>query len=555
MRHPKEEETPNLEIAAGIWQVVTPLLLGLAIGFAMLLVLRWRDLRWTWALPGLPLAYLLATVGLWGPAFACGIASLLTAGVGAYWQGQDHYRGGEDARRAREAIGPVDALRSWRSRRRAPEQRVEPAKKSAVTRRRSGPGIALGTTPRGAAVSVPLGSSRGVHALVIGATGAGKTVTQAAIAQAHILAGLPVIVLDPKGDRLLRETLRLAAEQMGVPFRCWSPTGRPIYNPFARGGPTEVTDKALAGHEWSEPHYELATQRLLLKVTRTVQAAGMWPPTLSALARYMDPEELDHLASELGGDIAEEISAYVDGLSARAKADLGGGRDRLSVLAEGELGPLLDPSLGEGDEIDLARALQQGEVVYFHIDADRFPAASKLLGAALVIDLVTLTADLQGDKTPGLVVIDEFAALAADQVSRLYARARSAGLSVMLGSQSLADLRAARPGEDSDTLTEQVLTNVTYVVAHRESDPDSAERLARMAGTQPSWVTTEKYGGRADGWLGQREGTRTREREFIVLPDQFKQLGVGEAVLIRPGAKEPGQVVRVYPPVELDGHG
>lgn len=427
-----DEPAPNLEIASGIWQVVTPLLLGLAIGFAMLLVLRWRDLRWTWALPALPLAYLLATVGLWGPAFACGIASLLTAGVGAYWQGQDHYRGGEDARRAREAIGPVDALRSWRSRRRAPEQRVEPAKKSVVTRRRSGPGIALGTTPRGAAVGVPLGTSRGVHALVIGATGAGKTVTQAAIAQAHILAGLPVIVLDPKGDRFLRETLRLAAEQMGLPFRCWSPTGRAIYNPFARGGPTEVTDKALAGHEWSEPHYELATQRLLLKVTRTLQAAGMWPPTLSALARYMDPEELDHLASELGGEISEEISAYVDGLSARAKADLGGGRDRLSVLAEGELGPLLDPSLGEGDEIDLARALQQGEVVYFHIDADRFPAASKLLAAALVIDLVTLTADLQGDKTPGLVVIDEFAALAADQVSRLYARARSAGLSVML---------------------------------------------------------------------------------------------------------------------------
>jgi hypothetical protein len=200
--------------------------------------------------------------------------------------------------------------------------------------------------------------------------------------------------LDPKGDRFLRETLRLAAERMGVPFRCWSPQGTAVYNPFARSGPTEVTDKALAGHQWTEPHYELATQRLLL------------------------------------------------------------------------------------------------------------PAASKLLGAALVIDLVTLT----------------------------------------------AELRAARLGDDSDTLTEQVLTNVSYAVVHREADPDSAERLARMAGTRAAWVTTEKFGGKADGWLGQREGTRTREREFIVLPDQVKSLGVGRAVLIQPATKTPGQVVRIFGP-------
>lgn len=47
-----------------------------------------------------------------------------------------------------------------------------------------------------------------------------------------------------------------------------------------------------------------------------------------------------------------------------------------------------------------------------------------------------------------------------------------------------------------------------------------------------------------------REGTRTREREFVVLPDQFKRLRTGEAVLILPGAKTPGEVVRVLAPVK-----
>ncbi len=141
-----------------------------------------------------------------------------------------------------------------------------------------------------------------------------------------------------------------------------------------------------------------------------------------------------------------------------------------------------------------------------HIDADRYPAASKLLGAALVIDLVGLTAELQGGQLRGLLAIDEFAALAAEQISRLFARARSAGLSVLLGTQSLADLRGARPEDASDTLTEQVLTNIEFAVVHREADPDSAERLARMAGTEPTWTTTRQIGGKLDGGFERRRG-------------------------------------------------
>ena len=183
-----------------------------------------------------------------------------------------------------------------------------------------------------------------------------------------------------------------------------------------------------------------------------------------------------------------------------------------------------------------------------NLDADRYPAASKLLAAALVMDLVTLVAEMQGSEARGLLVIDEFAALAAGQVSRLFGRARSAGLSVLLGTQSLADLRGARADDPSDTLTEQVLTNIEFAVVHREADPDSAERLARMAGTQPSWTTTERVGGKRDSWFQSREGTRTKDREFVVPPDEFKRLGTGEAVVIYPTAKPPAEIVRVFAP-------
>jgi type IV secretory pathway TraG/TraD family ATPase VirD4 len=278
-----------------------------------------------------------------------------------------------------------------------------------------------------------------------------------------------------------------------------------------------------------------------------MRAAGFWPPTLSSLVTHMDPERLDALASKAGGDVAERISDYVDSLGERGRFELKGGRDRLAVLAESELGRWLDPSIGAGEQVDLASSFACGDVLYFNLDADRYPMAAKLLAAALLIDLVGLSAELQGRGGGDLVVIDEFAALAAEQVSRLFARARSAGLSLLLGTQSLADLRAARPDDHSDTLTEQVLSNIEFAVVHRVGDPDSAERFARLAGTTPSWSVTQRINGNGSP-LGAGEGTRTREREFLIGPDQFKRLHTGEAVVINPKARHPAQIVRIWAP-------
>jgi len=519
------EQAPAVGVLIGI---------GFVVGFGALLCLRAARLRFAWALWGAPLAYLSWQFD-WRVGLALAWATVIAAGAGFLWHLQDLERGGEDAQRARESVGVARWLWSRLRAGRVGERRLLKGR------------IALGVTTLGTTCWVPFGHSRGVHALVLGATGSGKTVTQAAIAQIHILAGLPAIVIDPKGDSALRAVLRDAAERAGMAFREWSPAGSTIYNPLERGGPTEIADKALIGQRWTEPHYELATQRLLGKVLLTMRAGGQWPPTISGIVANMDPERLDALATQVGGEVAENVASYVDGLSARAKADLGGGRDRLAVLAEGELGPRLDPALGEGELLSFERSLREGEVVYFHLDADRYPAASKLLAAALVSDLVTLTASLQEGELRGLLVIDEFAALAAAQVSRLFARARSAGLSLLLGTQSLADLRGADPDDPSDAFTEQVFTNVTYTVVHREADPDSAERLARMAGTRPSWSVTRRVGRLPAALGGIGEGTRTREREFEVLPDQIKRLPTGQAVVINPTAKRPAEVVKIWP--------
>jgi hypothetical protein len=520
------------ELTAPLVPITLLMGLGVVAGFCALLALRRAGLRFTWALVPAPLAYLAWLID-WhvGLALFAGVAT--AAGTGLYWHLEDTERGGEEAAKVRDSLSVSRWAWSLWQRRRLAERRVLKGR------------IALGTTRRGGVCWVPFGASQGVHSLIVGATGGGKTVTQAAIAQAHILAGLPAIVIDPKGDEHLRAVLVDAAARSGMPFREWSPSGDAVYNPFQRGNPTEVADKAIAGQRWSEEHYREATRRLLGKVLGTLRAAGCWPPTMSQIVRHMDPECLAALAAEIGGPVAEEVCEYVDGLSARARSDLGGGRDRLAVLVEGELGPRLDPFLASlgAPQIRLDQAFSEREVIYFHIDADRYPAASQLLAAALVTDLVSLVAERQGGKARGLLVIDEFAALAPREVRRLFARARGAGLSLALGTQSLADLRGTDPDDASDTFTEQVFTNVSYMVVHREADPESAERLAGVAGTVPGWSMTRKVGG---GLWQPREGTKTREREYVIGPDQFKRLRPGRAVVIQPTEKRPAEVVKVF---------
>ncbi|MGB7587299.1 MAG: helicase HerA-like domain-containing protein [Solirubrobacterales bacterium] len=526
------QESLGPEIGHVLLTLAVALVLGFLIGAVALRSLQREGLHWSWGALGTPVSYLLWFVD-WRVGLVCSAATLTTMRRGAREHGEVIYHGGEEARRFRDAPGPVRFAWGQMKARRHRGERLK------------GSRLALGTRPDGGRCRVPFGITHGVHGLILGATGYGKTVTQAAIAQAYIRSGQAVIALDPKGDPALRESLRQAAAESGATFREWSPTGPTIYNPLARGGPTEIADKALAAHQWSEPHYEVATQRLLGHALTTMQEAGIWPPSLTTLVRHMELERLEDLASDLGGRTCERVCGYLDGLSTRAKADLGGGRDRLAVLAESELGPRLDPALGDGEPLDLRASLSAGDVLYFNLHSDRYPAASQLLAAALVIDLVGLTAELQGQGCGGLLLIEEFGALAAPQICRLFARARSAGLSLLLGAQSFADLRGAE--QRSDTLTEQVIANVEFTVAHRIGDPDSAELLARMAGTAPAWSMSERVSGTARVESEER-GTRTRTRELRVDPDEFQGLGVGEAVVINPSAARRAQVVRIWGP-------
>jgi type IV secretory pathway TraG/TraD family ATPase VirD4 len=526
-------------------------MLGLIIGLAAARLMRQRHLHWSWATVALALV-LLARAPLGGSATTLATGALTAAGRGRRWHREDLEAGADLAAIAADRRHPLDALRAaiavakdatrgrlaqWSASHGA--LRGTPARASLISdgHRRwfRGDELVLGGDRHGRPVSIELGGSGGgTHTLVVGATGSGKTVTQAWIATQAIAHGMAAVIVDPKGDRALRDAARRAALAAGRRFVEWTPVGPSVYNPYARGSDTEIADRALAAERYTEPHYQRQAQRYLGHAARALHQAGL-QVSLAGLVRMLDPAQLEILARELPQEHAQASHDYLDSLTTRQRSDLAGVRDRLAIMVESDIGPWLDPETPGAECLDLLATLGERAVVYFALQADSRPLLAQMLGGAIVQDLQSAISTLQGRPVPALVLIDEFSALAAEHVARLFGRARSAGVSLLLGTQELSDLRL--PGREQ--LLEQVLGNLTSLIAHRQVVPDSAELTARLAGTRGAWSTT---------WNRDGRGTRTRVREYLIGPDEIKTLARGHAAVIRLTGRARVAVARVLAP-------
>jgi hypothetical protein len=502
--------------------------IGLALGALVAAGMRRARVHWSWAALALALVVLAApSLVFSGTTATCAAASAAVLARRA--RRRDLEVGGERAERAAMSATPLDVIRRV-MRARVPRPGPGSCGRPALRGRE----LALGRDARGREVSVPFGGGEGSHMLVVGATGSGKTVTQTWIAACAIANGRSAIVVDPKGDEMMLAEIRRAADQAGRRVLCWTPRGALVYNPYARGSETEIADKLLAGERFTEPHYMRQAQRYVGHAVRALRAHG-GEVSLHAIVEQLDPDALEQLTRGLPDSAGAATQAYLDSLTPRQRADLAGVRDRLAILAESDVGPWLDPRTPGAERFDLLAAVLARDVVYLGLEADSRPLAAEMLGAAVVQDLQSTVAALQGRPQPTLVVIDEFSAIAAEQVVRLFNRARSAGFGLLLGTQELADLRL--PGRER--LLEQVLGNLSVLIAHRQVVPRSAELIAEIAGTRAAWRVARHSDGRS---------TRTPSRESVLDHERLMALAPGWAAVVAPGAGRQARIARIFSP-------
>jgi conjugal transfer pilus assembly protein TraD len=388
--------------------------------------------------------------------------------------------------------------------------------------------VVLGADPQGRPVTLSE-DQLSAHALIVGASGAGKSTTLLRILGEQIGQGRAVVALDLKGSPTFAADLERAAARAGRPFRLWTLDGPAGWNPLAHGNATELKDKLIGSERFSEPHYRRAAERYVQSAIQVLQASGR-QADLAGVVALMDPRRLSAVARQLNAPLGERVGDYLESLTPDQLSGVRGLGTRLALLSESSAGPFLSDqaAAGQARPVDLRASLAAGEVVLFSLNSSRYGSLAAQVGTLAIQDLISVSGerlDHTGDARAATVAIDEFSALGSDHVLALLSRGRESGFSVLLATQELSDLERAGRG-----FRDQVLGLTTVKIAHRQDVPGSARTIAEMAGTKLAWDETRQL--RSPLTPTGSRGTRRQVERFRVHPNVVKTLGPGEAVLL-----------------------
>jgi conjugal transfer pilus assembly protein TraD len=404
------------------------------------------------------------------------------------------------------------------------ERRVSSRRRTALR-----PGqVALGADPHGRPVTLTE-DQLSAHALIVGASGSGKSTTLLQILGEQITHGRPVVALDLKGSPSFAADLERAATAAGRPFRLWTLDGPAGWNPLAHGNATELKDKLISSERFTEPHYRRAAERYVQSAIQVLHAMGR-RADLAGVVALMDPRRLSAAARQLNAPLGERVGDYLESLTSDQLSAVSGLGTRLALLSESSAGAFLSDraAAGQARPIDLPASLAAGEVVLFSLNSSRYGSLAAQVGTLVIQDLISVSGerlDDTGATRAATVAIDEFSALGSDHVLALLARGRESGFSVLLVTQELSDLERAGRG-----FRDQVLGLTTVKIAHRQDVPGSARTIAEMAGTKLVWDETRQL--RSPLAPAGSRGTLHQVERFRVHPNVVKTLGPGQAVLL-----------------------
>ena len=328
------------------------------------------------------------------------------------------------------------------------------------------------------------------HVLVLGSTGAGKTRTaiQALIEQ-QIAQGLGLLVLQFKHDELfyrgiLDAVVRAKREREFVylSLRSDDEARTAAWNPLGWSDRTEVAEALVYAiiDDFAQLRY-FAAQNL--------DALGIVLDGARRKGEALSFARLAELLAETGQSGAGRLLlAYLRSfpdLRARAQRVRWDHASELKMMAA-RLARFPALTLSPGRmPLDLRLAMQQRHVVIANLDATAFPQAARYVGRLLMACLSATYSTLRRTEADPLylVALDEFGPVAGPHLSSVLGTARGFGVSLVLATQSLADLRAAGQREAADALAAQIVENVGTQVVFSLRNPFEAEWWSKASGT------------------------------------------------------------------------
>ncbi len=379
------------------------------------------------------------------------------------------------------------------------------------------------------------------HSLSSGATGQGKTTLLKTKIHHFIRHGRPVIIIDPKGEQRDVNEIRELCERYGRPnaFRLFSVSDKSssgFYNPLNVGDPQQKKAKLMNGLTLTHEYFGALADEFLTTILDSHEVLGR-NITLSILHKYIvNPNFFAALVKDIRNLPSNDMNNdLIEKLLAAQKIDfkeLKGLSAQLASLCAMGIREILNPGHSK-TEIDMLRALQNGEVIYFQMNINGYSSISKAVGKLIVQDLRLVSNMIQSGQVErtfdfAFVSIDEFGSFVYLDFADYIKQVRSARIGLDLSFQGIADTRQVSPD-----FAEQILGNTVNKFILRQDLKNDVETWSAMAGTKDTVIESHQT---SRNLLNSSEATglgNVHEGKSVLIDfDVFKKLTTGHAVLI-----------------------
>lgn len=368
------------------------------------------------------------------------------------------------------------------------------------------------------------------HTQILGATGYGKTESVLKnLIHNDIGNGRGLLLIDGKGDADLRDQIITVAREFNrfedIRYFNYSDSVRGMtYNPVLNGSATEIRDRIIDALDWSEEYYKKCASSALLLALQIFEHQHEKPTLAKIVGFLMNP-------GVFPGVVPSELSAlYKDFRENHAKRlpEIKGLITDLNNLILSGGGKFLSE---ESPEINLLTAVREKRIVIMQVSTLDFGMTARAFGRLVIQDLKAVCGIINRDASSGRdlfsVYIDEFESFAHESFNELLSKARGAGIGITICHQSMGDLEKIGP-----FFQKQITENTNNKIILHVNDEETVEYFANMAGTKQTKRTTYQVEEDIFGTRKTGVGSRRDVEEFIIHPNAFRNLKIGEAVVM-----------------------
>lgn len=366
------------------------------------------------------------------------------------------------------------------------------------------------------------------HVFICGTTGSGKTVALAnfiASGAAHLY---PMLIIDGKGDTdagsLLQITRHLCFGRKVYVINFNTPEQSDKYNPFKNTNSDVIKDMLINMTNWSEEHYKYNTERYVQRLCQLLTMKEI-EISLEKLVAYLPSASFIKLSAELSKEGRITKAEHIENLElAKTSAKIAeSAAARFATIKESRLGQVF---AAEG--IDIYTALTQNAIIIFILNPLLYPEMSPLIGQLLVIDSKKAISNFFQHRHERIFyLLDEINVYASSALLDLVNKSRSANVTCILATQSLADLDSV-----SNHFREQIIENCNNYLILRQNSSVNAEYWSNVIGTRETLKATYQIKGSSGEVTSTELGSLRKTREYIYHPDDIKRLATGEAIFL-----------------------